>query len=60
MDLVKELQDASIAHIKIPSPEKMLADVQKTVIREGKQMLILIKDTTIVRLQEKKYTTEKL
>lgn len=47
--------DATIAHTKLPLPSKLQVDIQKNFIKKGKQMLIMIKDNTVVRLQEKNY-----
>ena len=59
LELIKNADDAALIHTRLPSPYKIAADMQKVLIKKGKKMLILIKDNTAVRHEEKTYLAEK-
>ena len=59
LDLIKNAEDAAHINTRLPPPSKIIADIQKVLIKKGKKMLILIKDNTAVRHEEKTFLAEK-
>ena len=58
--LIKNLEQGHIIQAKFPKPCSFLADFQSIPIKEGKEVLVMVKDNSVIRQREKAFAENRI
>ena len=60
LTLLKNLEQGHIIQAKFPKPCSFLADFQSIPIKEGKEVLVMVKDNSVIRQREKAFAENRI